>query len=54
MESRERNGGNDKKELKNQAFSFPMNMWKIRIVVRNETKRILAAVQRGKVKTNFA
>ena len=54
VESKERNGRNDKKELKNYVFPFRMNIQKIRTIVRNETERILATTQRGKVKTDFA
>ena len=43
-----------KKELKNYVFPFRMNIQKIRTIVRNETERILATAQRGKVKTDFA
>ena len=53
VESKERNGRNDKKELKNYVFPFRMNMRKICTVVRNETKRILAAAQKGKMETDF-
>ena len=53
MESRERNGGNNKKKLKNQAFSFRMNMRKIRTVVWIETERILVAAQKGKSENWF-
>ena len=54
VESKEKNGRNDKKELKNYVFPFRMNIQKIRTIVRNETERILATAQRGKVKTDFA
>ena len=54
MESKERNGRNDKNELKNYVFPFRMNIQKIRTIVRNETERILATTQRGKVKIDFA
>ena len=53
VESKERKGRNDKKELKNYVFPFRMNIQKIRTIVRNETERILATAQRGKVKTDF-
>ena len=35
MESRERNEGNDKKELKNYVFQFHVNIRKIRTNVGN-------------------
>ena len=54
VESKERKGRNDKKELKNYVFPFRMNIQKIRTIVRNETERILATAQRGKVKIDFA
>ena len=54
VESKEKNGRNDKKELKNYVFPFRMNKRKICKVVRNGTERILAVVQKGKVKTDFA
>ena len=54
VESKERNGRNDKKELKNYVFPFLMNIRKIHIVVRNGLERNLATAQRGKVKIDFA
>ena len=54
MDSKERNGINGKKKLKNHAFQFRMNMQKICTNVRNGRGGILAAAQRGEVKTDFA
>ena len=43
VDSKERNGKNGKKELKNYVFPFRMNMRKIRTVVRNGPEMNLAA-----------
>ena len=53
VQSREINGENGKKELKNQVFSFHMNMRKIHTIVQNETEMILATAQKMKSENRF-
>ena len=52
MESRERNGRKDKKELKNYVFQFRMNMRKIGIVVRNGLESYFGCNSKEKPKTD--
>ena len=47
MDSKERNGRNDKKKLKNYVFSF-------RTVMRNGPESNFGCSSKGKLKTDFA
>ena len=53
VQSREINGENGKKELKNQVFSFHMNMRKIHTIVRNGPESNFGFSSKGKLKTDF-
>ena len=53
VQSREINGENGKKELKNQVFSFRMNMRKIHTIVRNGPESNFGFSSKGKLKTDF-
>ena len=54
VDSKERNGRNVKKELKNYVFPFRIIMRKFRTIMRNGPKGIFATNQKGNLKANFA
>ena len=54
VDSKERNGRNDKKELKNYVFPFRMIMRNFRTVMQNGLESNFGCNSKGKLKTNFA
>lgn len=54
VDSKERNGRNDKKELKNYVFPFRMIMRKFRTVMQNGPENNFGCNSKGKLKTDFA
>ena len=53
VESKERNGINGKKKLKNHVFQFRMNMRKIRINVRNRPEEDFGCSSKGRSENWF-